>query len=793
MSSSGASLSGNGAPPLIADERALEAVEFAGVKELVIAAARTARGRMRAEHLVPCADFESVIALQARTRAVRELVAGADLHVLPAIDTAELTQAAAQGRTLAASELRAAGDAIAAAAAVYHAVRDRAELHPVVASYASLSDVQRAATEAIDERGAVLDRASPSLGRLRRGLSQAQADARDRIGAILRSPKYAKAIQDSVVTIREGRFVIPVKAEFSDMLPGIVHDTSSSGQTLFVEPLAALETNNRVRTLRIEEEREVQRILEELSRRIGACADQIEANIEMLANVDLLAAKAQVAEAMDAVEPELSDEPCIRIEGGRHPLLGSRAVAQSLQLDDATRLLVISGPNMGGKSVALKMVGLLFVMTYCGLQIPAAPGTKIGRFECVLCDIGDEQSIAANTSTFSAHLQRMREMLERAGGRTLVLIDEIGGGTEPTAGAALAVSMLERLLERGARGLVTTHATELKLFAHSTSGVQNANVRFDPQTFAPTFELDVGAPGQSLAFPLARTLGIDETIVENAQRLLDTRERDYETALAELSVRNAELQSGLRQLDSQRSNLERERSALQRERSALDAERRGFAARADERLQQALRDFVRELGARATRQGRERARNPKLTSSQAALLSQTIDAIHRDLGIAEEVSAKGEGGSFAPGDAVEIETLGQAGSVVEDYGETLLIAVGPMKTLANKADVRRTSSRSAGTKHASGDAGARAQTSANASLELDVRGKRYVEAEPLVEQWIDAAIAAQSPQLRLIHGKGTGMLGRGLHEYLRAHPAVKGFRYGNENEGSAGVTIVDLR
>ncbi len=529
-------------PDTLADERTLEALDFASILERVVRATRTQRGRTLAASMAPSTDFSAVRIEQLRTNAARELVAGADLHVLAAIDTAELSQAAALGRTLGSSELRAVGDTLAAAAAAHNAVREDATLAAVTGGYVSLRELQRSILDGIDERGVVLDRASPALGRIRRNLSQAQVDARDRVGAILKSAKYAKAIQDNVVTIREGRFVVPVKSEFSGEFPGIVHDTSSSGQTLFIEPLAALDANNRLRTLRIEEEREIQRILEELSRRVGSDASAIERNVDILAAIDLLVAKAEVARAMDASVPELTEAPAIVVENGRHPLLGPRAVPQSLALDESTRLLIISGPNMGGKTVALKMVGLFALMTYCGMQIPAGSGTTIGRFERVLADIGDEQSIATNTSTFSAHLQRMREMLESAGERTLILVDEIGGGTEPSAGAALAIAMLQRLLKRGTHGLVTTHATELKLFGHACPGVANASVRFDPQSFKPTFHLDVGAPGQSLAFPLARTIGIDDAIVVRAQELMESRERDYETALGELSLRAAELQ-----------------------------------------------------------------------------------------------------------------------------------------------------------------------------------------------------------------------------------------------------------
>jgi DNA mismatch repair protein MutS2 len=778
-------------PATLADERTLEALDFASVRARVVGATRTQRGKAHAAGLAPSTDFAYVQEAQLRTNAARDLVARSDFHVLPAIDTHELTQAATLGRTLGASELRAIGDALAAAAAARLAVRDDATLAQVASAYVSLRDLQHALVDGIDERGSVLDRASPALGRIRRSRAQAQVEARDRVGAILKSAKYAKAIQDSVVTIREERFVVPIKAEFAGEFPGIVHDTSSSGQTLFIEPLAALDANNRLRTLRIEEEREVGRVLQELSRRVGAEEAAVERNLDILAELDLLVAKAEVARAMDASAPELIDAPAIEVESGRHPLLGVRAVPQSLALDGTTQLLVISGPNMGGKTVALKMVGLFVVMAYCGMQVPAAAGTRIGRFAYVVADIGDEQSIATNTSTFSAHLQRMREMLESAGASTLVLVDEIGGGTEPSAGAALAVAMLERLLERGARGIVTTHATELKLFAHATPGVANASVRFDPQTFAPTFHLDVGAPGQSLAFPLARTIGVDDAIVARAQEMLDNRERDYETALAELSFRNAELQSARDALAQARQAAVRETAELERERAALDAQRRTFDARAEARMQQALRDFINELQRRADE--REAAR-PKATASQAALLAQTIEAMRRELGIRPEEAPAGDDATFAPGDLVRVISLQQDASVVEDYGDTLLLAIGPMKTVVKKPDVRRAAGAQRPRPRLAPTGGeARMSAATRTQAELDVRGKRFIEAEPLVERWIDEAVLAGNSPLRLIHGKGTGMLGRGLQEYLRAHPSVSSVRYGNEEEGSAGVTIVDLR
>ena len=770
----------------LADSRTLEALDFAGVRERVVAATRTARGRAFALELMPLDDFGLVRHEQRRTEAVRSLMAAFDLRIMPAIETASLTEAAEVGRTLSGSDLHSIGEAVAAAGAAHRAVGEHPDLSDVVAGYTPLRELQRAIGNAVDERGAVLDRASPALGRIRRSLAQAQADARDRVTSILNSAKHAKTVQDRIVTVRNGRFVIPIKAEMAGGLPSIVHDTSASGQTLFVEPLAALETNNRVRTLQIEEEREIQRILEALSHEVGRYALAIDANVEILARIDVLAAKAELALRSESVAPELSEEPEIAVERGRHPLLGDRAVPQSLAVDDGMRLLVISGPNMGGKTVALKMAGLFVVMTYCGMQLPAGSGTRIGRFERLVADIGDEQSLVANASTFSAHLDRMREMLEGANARTLAIVDEIGGGTEPSAGAALAIAILERLLVCGARAIVSTHALELKLFAHATASVANASVRFDPKTFAPTFELDVGTPGQSLAFPLATRLGIDPQIVERAAALLERRELDYEAALAELALRSSELRESREGVERERAAASRQLESLHRERNEFDEERRRFSMRAEERLAQTLRDFVRE----------QQQRRP--SRSQAASLAQTLETMRRELGIRRDDETAESADAYSAGDRVRVLSLNQEGVVTEDWDERLLVSIGSMKVMVEKSDVRRDrrvvkGERAQPLRGDTRPGQTRLEATARASASLDVRGKRFAEAEPIVERWIDDALLAGTSPLRLVHGKGTGMLGRGLQEHLRDHPAVKNLRYGNEEEGSTGVTLIELR
>ncbi|MDQ2663362.1 MAG: endonuclease MutS2 [Candidatus Eremiobacteraeota bacterium] len=775
-----------------ADARTLETLDFARVRERVASNARSERGKERAAELAPLRDLARVRFEQSATSAIRDLVESNDMHVLPARDTARMTGAARRGAALDASDVRAVGEALAAAAEAANRTKasDNPILIEITGPYRPLQTLARSILDAVDERGAVLDRASPALMRIRKRYAQAQVDARDRVSALLRSAKYAKAIQDSIVTIREGRFVVPIKAEFAGEVPGIVHDTSSSGQTLFVEPLSALDANNSLRTLRLEEEREIARILAAFARAIGDEAEQIEANVDVLARIDVLVAKATVARAMDAVEPEIADAAVLDVAEGRHPLLGERAVPQSISIDESRRFIVISGPNMGGKTVALKMVGLFVMMAYSGMHLPAARKTRIGWFTRVITDIGDEQSIAANASTFSAHLDRMRDILGNADSRTLVLIDEIGGGTEPASGAALAVAMLERLLFAQSSGIVTTHSTELKLFASATVGIANASVRFDPQTFAPTYQLDIGMPGQSLAFPLARTLGIDGQLIARAEALLSDREREYEKALEELAVANARLQQTHDVLATEREHVRLERTQMLSDAAALDSERREFGQRAEERLQQGLRDFAAELERRAGEKTRA-----KITNAQSALLSRTLDAVRSDLHIYADVPTQEQRAGLCVGDAVRVSSYGQEGRILEDFGDTVLVAIGSMKTVVAKTDVVPSSLEQSRNRSRPRDqaGSAKLEAAQRTSLELDVRGKRYVEAEPLVDRWIDEAALGGVESLRLIHGKGTGMLGRGLQSYLREHPGVVNVRYGDENEGGGGVTVFELR
>jgi DNA mismatch repair protein MutS2 len=726
---------------------------------------------------------------QEETSEMRAL-AGEGFSLQRVVETREAVENARRGSVVAPLDLRAISNGVAAANSAVRRIREAGgeRLRERCSSFVALPALVAKIDEAIGDRGEVLDRASPALGRLRRNIANAQAEARERTTAIARSARYRAMLRDDVVTMREGRFVVPVKAEFAGEFKGIVHDSSASGQTYFVEPLETLEVNNRLRALKVQEEHEVARILAELSTLVGSHGEQLETNAEIYAGIDLTHAKARLAETMRCEPPLLDDGAVLQVVGGRHPLLDERAVPQSLRLDDETRMLLISGPNMGGKTVTLKMVGLFVLMTYSGMQVPAAAGTTIGRFRRLFTDIGDEQSIAQNASTFSAHLLRYGEIVREAGTGSLILVDEIGSGTEPGAGAALAISLLERFLQMDARTIATTHASEIKLFAHSTPHVANASVRFDPSTYAPTYQLDLGAPGQSLAFPLARAMNVDPAVVDRAESVLSSAERDYDRALDELAGVRAEAAAERDALRRERSRLDKLEADAARRAEALEEERRRFAREAEGRLTETLRAFSRELERRWGERGRG-----KITQGQSGALSRAIGELHRDLGIEKRRPAETEGQpEVRVGDRVVVGALEQEGTVVATTAEDVVVQIGAMRTTVKKNDVVAARTKG-GERRPATSATPAAEIASRAMPEIDVRGKRFAEAEPLVERWLDEASLLGHSPLRLIHGKGTGLLGRGLQQYLKTHPNVRSVRYGDENEGGSGVTIVELR
>lgn len=784
-------------PLEMADQHTLDALDFQAIRDQLSALAQTDNGRDSATELTPHTDRAQVAALLQATSEMRGLIAkGFSLDRVA--DPHEALARARRATSVSGEELRLIGLAIMAADTAVRAVRgdDTPALAKLVVHVRTLRELGQELTTVLGPRGEVLDLASKELARLRRAIVEASDAARTRSGQLMRSTLIAKALQDSTITLRDNRYVLPIKVEFASQVPGIIHDTSASGQTVFIEPLATIESNNRVRTARIEEQHEIERILTTLTGHVTKEAASIVHLLSVLTAVDLAFARARLAEQMDAHPAILSDEATLRLDHARHPLLGRRAVAQSFELDAHRRFIIISGPNMGGKTVALKLAGLAVLMTACGLHLPAEATSVVGLFTHVRADIGDAQSIAMNASTFSAHLGRLRDILEVADDGLLFLVDEIAGGTEPAAGAALAIAILDRLLCCGAHGIVTTHAQELKAYAQERDLVENAGMRFATGTHKPTFELDIGVPGRSLAFDLAAREGLDAAVLDDARSRVDQKEHSYDRALAELSEARAAVSEELQRVRDQRHALQRERDALVAKRDAFDRERKEFTERAEQRLGEQLRRFASELAQR----GEQRNKGARVTRSQSELMTRTLEEMRKDLKLDDHDAPEPITTMLKRGTRVRVRSMGSEGVVADDFGDTVAVTIGSMRTVVSKRECipltskppkRQTSRARDDSDDATQDQQALARIS-NVATELDVRGKRLYEAQEIVDRWLDTAVLAGFSPLRIIHGKGTGALGTGLQQALRGHPSVKSLRFGNETEGGSGVTIVAI-
>lgn len=650
----------------------------------------------------------------------------------------------------------------------------------------------------------VADAASPALADIRRKMRAASSRIREQLDKMIRSPAYQKLLQDPIVTIRDGRFVVPVKAEHRSEVPGLVHDTSASGATVFVEPMGAVEANNELKVLTSREEAEIERIVAELSAEAGSFADAIIADYEILVELNLIFAKARLAYKMKAVMPALTDDGRIRLRHARHPLIDpAKAVPIDVELGGAFDTLVITGPNTGGKTVTLKTLGLLTLMAMCGLMPPVSDGSSLSVFPTVLADIGDEQSIEQSLSTFSAHMTNLIRILGEAGEGSLVLVDELGAGTDPVEGAALATAILERLRLQGARIAATTHYAELKAYAIHTPGVENGSCEFDVATLRPTYRLLIGVPGRSNAFAISERLGMDPRLVERARELVEGDSQRLEEVVSSLEDRRQALETQLDETRRARSEAEAARRRADHDLQELDRlreqeiekareEARRIVERArheSEQLMQELDDLRRQKNA-ADFSAKAQSAKSHLRAKLHAL-ENDIDPVTkrrqdnyrlpRPLKAGDEVlltDIDKKAVVLAPPDAsgnVEV----QAGIIRTRVPVESLRLVGEKKNepKAPAARVRGTASRAVREVH----------------TEIDLRGLTGEEAILEADRFIGDAVMSGLERVTLIHGKGTGALRTALHQHLRAHPSVKSFRLGAYGEGETGVTIVELK
>lgn len=656
-----------------------------------------------------------------------------------------------------------------------------------------LKELERELERCLDEHGELKDSASPTLARIRSEIARTANRIREKMDNIIKSPQFQVMLQDNLITMRRERFVVPVKSEYRNQFKGIVHDQSASGMTLFMEPLAVVHLNNRLSELEAEEEQEIYRILTMLTEKAREHIHELESNLEIVTFLDFSFARAEYSRQIDGVEPEMNDEGIIVIEKGRHPLLREKAVPIDIYIGEKFKTLVITGPNTGGKTVALKTVGLFVLMAQCGLHVPAAQETRLAVFKNVFVDIGDEQSIEQNLSTFSSHMNRIKDFLLRADQDSLVLIDELGAGTDPGEGAALGIAILNSLKKNGATTIVTTHYSQLKNYAYEEEGVENASVEFDPRTLEPTYRILMGIPGGSNAFAIARRLGIPEEIVDEASSYLSTDELKVDKIISELSQERdryirlkEELQVKAEEIDSLINKYEEMSLKLEKEKERILREAREEAEAILEETRRETRNILQDLKKRAFQQRSEIDRKGNELHHQLKELEERLDGkeeleesrrINQELQVGDEVRllSTGSRGQVISIDEERKEATIQAGIMTVKVGLDDLIKA-EMPETSKKEMVRRY----------------RVKKTERVSPSLDLRGKRYEDAQRLLDKYLDDVFLAGLKQVEIIHGKGTGALRKAVQEVLDEHIHVESYRLGREGEGDHGVTIVDI-
>ncbi|GIK42046.1 MAG: endonuclease MutS2 [Chloroflexota bacterium] len=747
-------------------------------------------------------------------------------------DVRPLTSRAQRGAILIPPELLEIRQTLTAARDLQRTITRLAEVYPRLADIAQriepcpglVNDI----SQAIDERGEVKSSASPELARIRRELETAYSRLMERLNRLVASTQYSRYLQEPLVTQRAGRYVLPLKAEFKGKIQGIIHDQSASGATLFIEPLATVELNNKWRQLQLDEEEEIRKILLALSEQVGGQSRLIDHTVAALAELDLAFAKAKYAEAIDAVEPilfnpveksegrgEISPAPLpprtsastFKLSAARHPLLDPATVVPiTITLPTETRMLIITGPNTGGKTVSLKTVGLLAAMAQAGLRIPAAEGSTLPFFNRIFADIGDEQSIEQSLSTFSSHMTNIVQILEQCDHRSLVILDELGAGTDPIEGSALARSILSYLLERQVTTFVATHYSELKAFAHTTPGVANASMEFNVATLSPTFRLLIGLPGASNAFTIAQRLGLPVDIIDRARGLVSEDAQQIEAMLAEIKAQTEAAHQVRRQAEAEREEAEKQTQQIQKRLAEIDTERRDIlnAAREDARREiKAAREEIRTLKEQAEAEIKARAE----AEAKVKVELPPDDKIEEQLTQLEtKIQAKIEGdkkskakpapqppapGTLSLGDKVFIPQFNTVGEVVGLQNKQVEVQLGAFRStmpLANVVLQEKAAPREAEATYSS----VKVPTVESPGMELDLRGQVTEEALLRLDQYLDQAFLARLPWVRIIHGKGSGALRQAVRQELSGHPMISSYRPGDESEGGEGVTVAKL-
>lgn len=787
------------------DGRTLERLAYPVILEQLKGYTVSPLGRERVENLEPSIYLEEIKKWQLETTQGRDLLRLEPMAEVGGwYDIREQVKKSSRGIMLESSELLFVGRTLTAIRRVKKFLLGREENYPLLFALGlelrDFETLEERIFKAIREDGEILDSASSELGRIRRVLAQLQGQIKTKLNSYVRSTEFKKYLQDPIVTLRDNRYVIPVKQEYRSQVPGLIHDQSASGATLFIEPMAVVEANNEIRRLEVAHKQEIVKILSLLSGAVSAQKDELMFSQDALGKLDFIMAKARYSLKLNASQVEMTKDARLQLKRARHPLLTGDVVPIDIRLGDDFQTIIITGPNTGGKTVTLKTVGLLVLMAQSGLHIPADKGSLVGIFQNVFADIGDEQSIEQSLSTFSAHLTNIVKIMEEKTPDTLILLDELGAGTDPVEGSALAKAILKELHFSGAKTVATTHYGELKEFAYNTTGVENASVEFDVVSLRPTYKLLLGTPGRSNAFEIAHRLGLNEKIIEIAKEFLGKEQ--------------LEISDLMRQLEREKQ----ESAKIREDAEALFNEAKILQNRYKE-MEEKLKEKKIQILEKAREEARSLVRETKMESQEViSSLREKLkndNARDREMGINEarqkmqkmqsKVVArlikenkpviKVDPNQLKVGQEIFIPQYGKKGFILElPSAGQVQVRIGVMKLNVPVSQIQLPPREEVYQEKGKAKLGSLVSSKTKEiSTKLDMRGKTFAEAWPEIEKYLDDAVLAGLSIVCLVHGKGTGALRSSVQQALKNYPRVKNFRLGEVGEGGAGVTIVELK
>ncbi len=787
-------------------EKSLHKLELPLVLEQLAACAGSEAGKDACRNLRPVSDLEEVQALLAETTAASDLCTRKGNPAFGEVrDVSASLERADRGGCLQPKELLEIGAVLRCARMVKGYISEDEKATVLDSLFHCLT-----ANKYLEDKifGAILseeeiaDNASPALADIRRHMRLQAGRIRDTLQKIISSPAYSKYLREPIITIRQGRYVVPVKSECKGDVPGLVHDVSSSGSTYFIEPVSAVNANNALRELEIKEKKEIQRILAELSAEAAAYQEGINDDFRILVRLDVIFAKAKLGYRMNAWAPLMNDKGIVELRSARHPLIDPKVVVPvSLRLGTDFDTMIITGPNTGGKTVTLKTIGLLTLMAECGLHVPAGDGSQLSTFASILADIGDEQSIAQSLSTFSSHMRTIVDVVAECDDQTLVLFDELGAGTDPAEGAALATAIIEFCRKMNSRVVATTHYAELKLYAMRTKGVINASCEFDVETLRPTYKLLIGIPGKSNAFAISRKLGLSEDILKEASDLVSKSDKDFEDVLTQLEQQRQQMETA--KVEAER--LRRETAKIKQESEAYNIQLQKEKEKAMEAARKEAQHIIDEARAAANIASEElkALRKQLQDSADTTGINQRQADLRRNLNEVEEKLRTKAPEKERPkpsrgilvGDTVELLKLGTKASVIAiNKDGTYLLQAGILKMSAKADEIYLLEGNDPYKEKAARPAhSGREMKVTAASTEVDLRGMDSVEAICVLDRYVDEAMRCNMSTIRIIHGKGTGVLRAAVQQSLRKNKFIKSFRLGVYGEGEDGVTIAELR